>query len=91
MSIFCGLFIELLAAHIAMNPLPTNGAYVRHEIFSFMMSYLAVSLGDRFCMSRTGWTGGGGWVHLKGANNMGMSGLGCESLCLELGSPLLLF
>ena len=26
-------------------------------------------------MSKKGGTGGGGWVHLKGANNMAMSGL----------------
>ena len=34
-----------------------------------------MSLGLRFCMSRKGGTGGGGWVHLKGANSMAISGL----------------
>jgi len=39
------------------------------------MSLLAVSLGDKFCVSRKGLTGGGGWVNPKGANSMAMSGL----------------
>jgi len=30
------------------------------------MSLPAVSFGYRFCASRRGRTGGGGWVHLKG-------------------------
>jgi len=40
-----------------------------------MMSLPAMSLGLRFCVSRKGWTGGGGWVHPKGANSMVVSGL----------------
>ena len=40
-----------------------------------MMSLLAISLGLRFCVSRKGGTGGGGWVHPKGANSMAASGL----------------
>jgi len=31
------------------------------------------------CVSRKGGTGGGGWVHLKGANSMAISGLSFES------------
>ena len=60
------------------------------EIFSFMMSYPAMSLGDRFCMSRKGGTGEGGWM--QGANSMGVSGLGCERPLrwLELGRSFLL-
>ena len=61
-----------------INPLPTNDAYMRHETFSFMMSYPARTLGDRLCVSRKGGTRGGGWMHLKGANRMAVSGLGCE-------------
>ena len=38
------------------------------------MSLLAMSLGLRFYVSRKGGTGGGGWVHLKGANSMAASG-----------------
>jgi len=34
-----------------------------------------MSLGLRFCVSRKGGTGGGGWVRLKGANSMAASGL----------------
>ena len=40
-----------------------------------MMSLPAMSLGLRFCVSRKGGTGGGGWVHAKGANSMAESGL----------------
>ena len=40
-----------------------------------MMSLPAMSLGLGFCASRKGGTGGGGWVHLKGANSMAVSGL----------------
>ena len=29
-----------------------------------------MSFGDRFCMSRKGEAGGGGWVLLKGSDNM---------------------
>ena len=60
------------------NPLPINDAYISHETFSFMMSYPAMSLGDRFCVSRKGGTGGGGWVHSKGANSMTVSELASE-------------
>ena len=34
-----------------------------------------MSLGDRFCDSRKGGTGGGGWVHPEGANSMAVSEL----------------
>ena len=34
-----------------------------------------MSLEDRFCASRKDGTGGGGWVHSKGANSMAVSEL----------------
>jgi len=40
-----------------------------------MMSLPAMSLGLRFCVSRKGQTGGGEWVHPKGANSMAASRL----------------
>jgi len=40
-----------------------------------MISLPAMSLGLRFYVSRKGRTGGGGWVHPKGANSMAASGL----------------
>jgi len=40
-----------------------------------MMSFPAMSLGLRFCVSRKVGTGGGGWVHPKGANSMAAPGL----------------
>jgi len=39
-----------------------------------MMSLLATSLGLRFCVNRKSGTGGGGWVHPKGADSMAVSG-----------------
>ena len=63
----------------------TNVAYMRHENFSFMMSYLGMSLGDRFCTSRKGGTRGGGWVHPKGADSMAMSKLACEKPLVGAG------
>jgi len=39
------------------------------------MSLPAMSLGLRLCVSRKGGTGGGGWVHPKGANSMAVSEL----------------
>jgi len=47
----------------SLGPIP-------HETFSFMMSLPAMSFGDRFCMSRKGGIGGGGWVHPMDANSM---------------------
>ena len=62
------------SSRIFVSPLIPNVAYLQHETFSFM-SHLAMSLERRFCLSRKGGTGGGGWVHLKGANSMVVSGL----------------
>jgi len=49
-----------------------------HETFKFMMSYLAMSLGVGFWVSRKVGTGGGGWVYPKVVNSTAMSGLACE-------------
>jgi len=48
--------------------------------FELVMSLHAMFFGEWFCMSRKGGTGGGGWVHSKGANSMAASGLAVESL-----------
>ena len=50
-----------------------------------MMSHLAMSLGDRLCVSRKGRTGGGGWVHPKGANSTAASGLSFEQPLVGAG------
>jgi len=34
-----------------------------------------MTFGDRFCLRIKGRIGGGGWVHLKGADSMAISGL----------------
>ena len=49
------------------------------------MSLPAMSLGLRFCVSRKDRTGGGGWVHPKGANSMVMSGLTCRKALVGTG------
>jgi len=43
------------------------------------MSLPAMTFGDRFCFSRKGGIGGGGWVHPKGADSMAISGLCFEN------------
>jgi len=50
-----------------INPLPTNDAYMHHEIFSFVMSYPAMCLGDRYYMSRKGGRGGLGTQRVQTA------------------------
>ena len=47
-----------------------------------MTSLLAMSFGDRFCLSRKGGIGGGGWVHPKGANSMAASGLSPDKIIM---------
>ena len=60
---------------ITFKPFRAYSAHECHETFSFMMSLPTMSLGLRFCASRKGGTGGGGWVHPKGSNSMATSGL----------------
>ena len=57
--------------------------YIRHETFSFMMSLPAMSLGLRFYVSRKGGTGGGGWVHPKGANSMATNSMAANSMAVS--------
>ena len=52
------------------------------------MSLLAMSLGLRFCVSRKGGTGGGWWVHPKGANSMAVSGLACRKALVGTGRAI---
>jgi len=56
-----------------------------------MMSLPAMFLGLRFCMSRKGRTGGGGWVHSKGANSMATSGLVFRSNLVGTGRAISIF
>ena len=53
-----------------------------------MMSLPAMSLGLRFCPSRKGGTGGGGWVYPKGANSMATSGLVFRSNLVATGRAI---
>jgi len=56
-----------------------------HKTFSFMMSYLVMSFGDRFHVSRKVEARGGGWVLLKCANSTTVSGLRCERPLVRAG------
>ena len=47
-----------------------------------------MSLGDRFCDSRKGGTGGGGWVHPEGANSMAESGLRGRKVLVGTGRAI---
>ena len=53
-----------------------------------MISLLAMSLGLRFCVSRKRGTGGGGWVHPKGANSMAVAGLVFRSDLVSTGRAI---
>jgi len=53
------------------------------------MSLPAMTSRDRFCDSRKGGTGGGGWVHPKGADSMAISGLRFENALVGSEWPLL--
>ena len=54
-----------------------------------MMSHPAMSLGDRFCDSRKGGQEElGGWVHLKGANSMAVSGLRGRKVLVGTGKAI---
>ena len=68
-----------------LSPFPPNDTIWRHETFNFMMSHLAMSLGDRLCVSRKGGARGGGWVHPNGANSMAVSGLRFEQPLVGAG------
>lgn len=50
--------------------LTTSDTYMCHEAFSFIMSIPAMSLRDKFCVSRKD---GGEYVHPMGENSMAMS------------------
>ena len=47
-----------------------------------------MSLGDRFCDSRKGGTGGGGWVHPEGANSMAVSALRGRKVLVGTGRAI---
>jgi len=56
-----------------------------------MMSLPAMSLGLRFCVSRKDGTGGGGYMHLKGANSIAASGLVFRSDLVGTGRTISIF
>ena len=103
LSMFCtGLWMRLTSTSMvyivqfgmvsAWLTFMAHSAYKHHETFSFMMSFLSMSFGDRFCFSRKGRIRGevGGctqraqtaWPHLGSA---------IETTWLALGGPFLSF
>ena len=61
-----GIFSPLLTAIVCITC---------HETFNSIIFSLAMSLGNCFCVSRKGGTGGGGLVHPESENSMAMCGL----------------
>ena len=53
--------------------------------FHLVMSLPAMTFGDRFCFSKKDRIGKGGWVHLKGADSMAVSGLNFRSALVGSG------
>ena len=55
-----------------------------HHTVHCIEKYLCV-LACRFCVSRKGGTGGGGWSHPQGAVHMAVARLGCKRavICTE--------
>jgi len=53
--------------------------------FHLVMSLPAMTFGDRFCFSKKDRIGGGGWVHLKGADSMAVSGLNFRNALVGSG------
>ena len=49
------------------------------------MSLLVMSLGDKFCVSGKGRSGGGGWVHPKGTNSKAVSELSFRTTSVGSG------
>jgi len=56
------------------------------ESFSFSMSLLEMSFGERFYINRKGGTGGGGY--LQGANSVAVSGLGYRKTLVGTWWPI---
>ena len=69
--------LALAQGHGTFSPLLTaNVCITRHEASTLCFIYsIAMSLGNWFCMSRKGGTGGGGLVHPESENSMAMYGL----------------
>ena len=67
---------ESCRVHGTCSPLLTaNVCITRHETFNSIIYSIAMSLGNWFCMSRKGGTGGGGLVNPESENSMAMYGL----------------
>ena len=64
---------ESCRGHVTFSPLLTaNVCITRHETFNSIIYSIAMSLGNCFCRSRKGGTGGGGLVHPESDNSMAM-------------------
>ena len=67
------LALESCRRHGTFSPLLTaNVRITHHETFNSIIYSIATSLGNCFCMSRKGGTGGGGLVHPESENSMAM-------------------
>ena len=83
MGIFLGDYSSL-TLKLGLTGLYAIHAYMRHTTFSLDVTS-DMSLGHRFCASRKGGTGGGGWVSTVGPGNMASSGLSCRKPLIGTG------
>ena len=60
-----------------------------HPVYDILHKF--VYKRDRFSVSGKGEVGGGEWVHLKGANSMAVSELGCRKALVGNGRAILCF
>jgi len=79
--------LKVFSVYNNHNSLGGHSGYICHEPFSFMMSLLAMSFGDRFCFSRKGRIG-----EVSGRNRRVQTawphlGSSLEVTCLALGGP----
>ena len=71
-----------------LNPLGPIAPNVVIILSASSCDFLAMSLGDRFCDSRKGGTGGGGRVHPEVANSMAVSGLRSRKVLVGTGRTI---
>jgi len=78
-----GLSFYVCHVYLTLSWLMMPNSIMRFS--SIMMSLPAMSIGDRFCVNRKDWIGGGGWVHPQGKRSMVAFRLSCRNFWLALG------
>ena len=74
-----------------VNPLTTNDAFGRRQILATCLSVGAIRFEGKFCTSRKGGTGGGGWVHYSAWQCMVAVAAACRKALVNAGGPFVCF